>query len=89
MKDAFIDRIEFGQGDDDRVIIVGTDLPFRFGKIEDIRIFKDAGMLTIRISRDTITEASVDASPKPSLLARLKASWNEVVGTGLFDLRKI
>lgn len=74
MKEVFIDRIEFGQGNDPRVILVGTGLPFRFGKIERLQITgseENPNRLTLVVSRDTLTEAAVEAPEERSFFSFL------------------
>ena len=67
--DAFIERLDFGQGDDPRVLLTGTRLPFTFGKVERLQIA--GGRLTIVVSRDTLMEAAV-AQEAPSFWKRVR-----------------
>ena len=65
--DADLDRIEFGQDDDMRCILVGRRLPFRYGKAT----FQVCpGSIHIIIKADSLTDKTMNA-----LEAKRSSAW--------------
>ena len=65
-----LERIEFGHEDDERVILVGRGIPFRYGKAAIIYT-QGEGALSIRIKPDPLTEKSMNAE------RLMRRSWLE------------
>ena len=66
-----LESIQFGQGDDARVILTGRSIPFRFGKV--CRLQYVGGQLHILVKPDPFTEKAmeVDADNRRSLFKKV------------------
>ena len=64
-----LERIEFGHGDDTRCILVGKGIPFRFGKMHELRY--SGGAIHIYIKPDQFTERAMQT---PGRWGRVVAS---------------
>ncbi len=68
-----IDNIKFV--DEDKAVLTGKNLPFKFAKIDRAQFTQGREALTIVVSRDRIMEEAVAQDPPPSFLTRLLSRY--------------